>query len=103
MFYADNGYSEFYDTANILKIVRKMWNITNVKTPFAGQASRDDSREPVTDASDDKLSYVLQFASWVKLWQSKTVSSLSKDTSTAVHQTSIALVALAKDMITERN
>ena len=42
-----------------------MWDITNAKTPFAGQASRDDSqsREPVTDASDDKLSYLLQFAS----------------------------------------
>ena len=72
-----------------------MWNITNAKKPFAGQASRDDSREPVIDASDDKLSYLLQFASWVKLWQSKTVSSLSKETSTAVHQTSIALVACA--------
>ena len=65
MFYADNGYSEFYDTANILTIVQKMWDITNAKTPFASQASRDDSqsREPVTDASDDKLSYLLQFAS----------------------------------------
>ena len=49
------------------------------------------------------LSYLLQFASWVKLWRSKTVSSLSKETSTAVHQTSIALVALAKHIITERN
>ena len=80
-----------------------MWNITNTNAPFAGQASRDDSREPVTDASDDKLSCLLQFASWVKLWQSKTVSSLSKETSTAVYQTSIVLVALAKHMITERN
>ena len=42
-----------------------MWNITNVKESFAGQASRDDSREPVTDAPDDKLSCLLQFASWV--------------------------------------
>ena len=38
-----------------------------------------------------------------KILQSKTVSSLSKETSTAVHQTSIASVALAKHMITERN
>ena len=83
MFYADNGYPEFYDIAYILKIVRKMWNRNNVKTRFAGQASRDDSVEPVTDASDDKLSYLLQFASGVKQWQNKTVSSLSKETSTA--------------------
>ena len=93
MFYCDNGYPEFYDTAHFLKTVRKMWNTTDVKTRFTGQASRDDSLEPVTDASDDKLSCLLQFASWVKLWQNKTVSFLSKETSTAVHQTSIALVA----------
>ena len=29
LFYADNGYPEFYDTAHFLKIVRKMWNVTS--------------------------------------------------------------------------
>ena len=98
-YYGENGYPEFLQTANFMRAVRKMWNITNVKTVYAGQAKRDDTRQPVADVTDDKLEYLLHFASWVKDWSSKTVSSLSSQTSTAVQQTCTSLVGLARHML----
>ena len=44
-FYRDNSYPEFHDTANFSTIIRKMWNISNVKTPYVGKAKRDSTRE----------------------------------------------------------
>ena len=82
-----------------MRVVRKMWNITNVKTVYAGHAKRDDTRQPVADVTDDKLEYLLHFASWVKDWSSKNVLSLSSQTSTAVHQTYTALVGLTRHML----
>ena len=41
-----NGHSEFPDTAEFLRVVRKMWN---VKTPNVGQNKRDDSRQPIRE------------------------------------------------------
>ena len=61
-----------------MRAVRKMWNIINVKTVNAGQAKRDDTRQPVADVTDDKLEYLLHFASWVKDLSSKNVLSLSQ-------------------------
>ena len=78
-----------------MRAVGKMWNITNVKTVYAGQVKRDGTREPVTGVTDDKLEYLLHFASWVKDWSSKAVSYLSRQLSTAVQQTCTALVGLA--------
>ena len=97
--YGEKGYPGFLQTANFMRAVRKMWNITNVKTIYAGQAKVDDTRQPVADVTDDKLEYLLQFASWVKDCSSKTVSSLSSQTSTAIHQTCTALVGLARHML----
>ena len=98
-YFGENGYPEFLQTANFMRAGRKMWNITNVKTVYAGHAKRDDTRQPVADVTDDKLEYLLHFASWVKDWSSKNVLSLSSQTSTAVHQTCTALVGLTRHML----
>ena len=39
-FYGDKGYPEFHDTASLLTIIRKMRNISKVKTP-SGKAKHD--------------------------------------------------------------
>jgi len=43
-YYASHGHPEFTPTARFLKIVRKFWNIVNVKTPTAGQMKRDSTK-----------------------------------------------------------
>ena len=79
-FFGKNGYPEFIDAANFLKIIRKMWNITNVKSPGIGKAKRDSTREPIEECSAEQLDYLLNFASWIKDWNSKTTRSLTIQT-----------------------
>ena len=102
-YYAVNGYPLFKHTVNFLKIVRKMWNITNVKVPNVGQHKRDDSRKPIREPLDDNLHYLSEFGEWVKNWKSQTKLSLTSDTTTAVSHTCIALVELARHLLIYRN
>ena len=61
-FYSKNGHPEFIDTTKFLKIVRRMWNITNFKTTKIGQKKMDDSRQPIRKPADKNLLYLLEFA-----------------------------------------
>jgi len=97
-----SSHPEFADTVEFLKIVRKMWNITNVKTPKVGQKKRDDSRQVIRESTDENLHYLLDFAAWVKEWSGHSKLSLTQQTTAAVHQTCIALVELAKHMLEDR-
>ena len=45
-FYSKNGHPEFTNITESLKVIRKMWNITNIKTLKIGQKKMDDSRHP---------------------------------------------------------
>lgn len=101
-FYSKNGHPDFIDTALFLKIVRKMWNITNVKSPNAGQKKRDDSRRPICEPADPNLVYLSDFAAWVKEWNNYSKLSLTKQTTTAVYQTCTALGDLAKHMLHDK-
>ena len=80
-----------------------MWNITNVKSPGIGKAKRDSIREPIEECSAEQLDYLLNFASWIKDWNSKTTRSLTIQTYTlAVYQTCRVLVEVAKYMLSEK-
>ena len=39
----------------IVKMVTKMWNIINIKSPHAGFRTNDPDRNPFRDKSDDQL------------------------------------------------
>ena len=60
------GHPEFTDTAEFLKIVRKMWNITNARTLKIRQKNMDDSRQAIHKPADKNLLYFLEFAAWGK-------------------------------------
>ena len=79
-----------------------MWNITNIKTPKIDQNKMIDSRQPIRKPADKNLPNLLEFAAWVKEWNSQTKLSLTHQTTTAVYQTCTALVELAKHMLIER-
>ena len=102
-FYGKNGYPEFLNTVPFLKLVRRWWNITNVKTPMLGIKKRDPSRQPITTVNDEKIQFLLDFANWLKEWEESKTSGLSKETFLAVKQTSLALAMLAKYLLQHCN
>ena len=53
-FYGDNGFPEFQNTANFLIIIRKMRNISKVKTPSIGKAKCGSTCEQIKEATADR-------------------------------------------------
>ena len=52
-------------TGNMVRNVTKIWNILNVKTTSAGRRLNDPDREPITDANDPRLSFLVEIAQHV--------------------------------------
>ena len=101
-YYGKNGHLEFLETLPFFQLVRKAWNILNVKTPYLGQKKRDLTREPITSVDDWKLSFLLDFQAWLDSWEKSRKKGLTKETFTAMKQTSGAIVPLARYLLTEK-
>ena len=86
-------------TGNMVRNVSKMWNILNVKTTSAGRRLNDPDREPITDANDPRLSFLVEIAhcfNEMKSTYTHRVRSLTDDTSNALYLTLTGLVHLTK-------
>lgn len=86
-------------TGNMVRNVTKMWNILNVKTTSAGRRLNDPDREPITDANDARLSFLVEIAQCfneMKSTYTHRVRSLTDDTSNALFLTLTGLVHLTK-------
>ena len=46
------------DTAICVKMVTRMWNMINIKSPHAGYRTNDPGRNPFCDKSDERLIYM---------------------------------------------
>ena len=79
-FYGDNGFPEFQNTANFLIIIRKMRNISKVKTPSIGKAKCGSTCEQIKEATAEQLDYFVNFVSWVKDWKTLLIQSLTRET-----------------------
>ena len=53
-------------TAIFDKMVTKMWNIINIKSPHAAFRKNDPDRNPFRDKSDDRLQYLTKVATTYK-------------------------------------
>ena len=94
--YAKFGnHPEWAETASFLKIIRKWWNIVNVRTAFNGQMKRDETKEPIRSLEAWQLHFLKNFADWLTLWQSTKKMGLTSETFLAARQTSRALQNLA--------
>ena len=87
-------------TAIFVKLVTRMWNIINVKSPHAGYRTNDPDRQPFCDDSDKRFEYLSKVATMFKTMDNspkgRRLHSLTDDTSNALHQTLSGLVALIK-------
>ena len=45
------------DTAIFVKMITRMWNMINIKSPHAGYRTNDPDRNPFCDKSDERLVY----------------------------------------------
>ena len=98
-YYSDNGHPEFLATIPFMELVRKWWNIINVKTPFAGLRKRDYTRQPITSMEDEKLQFLLTFSDWLEEWEKSKKKGLSRETFLATQHSSKALALMAQHVI----
>ena len=89
----------FLDTANVLRVFMKLWNVLNVKTTSIGKFKRDITRDPVQSTDDWKLKYLDDMATFFELWQSFGILGLTKETFLAFQQTCRAISSLARYLI----
>ena len=54
---------EYTETANFLELIRRGWNLLNIKSTLTGQAKRDCNREPLESKNLDRLDFHLSFSS----------------------------------------
>ena len=58
-------------TEVMVRNVTKMWHILNVKTTSAGHRLNDPDREPIYDADDPRLSFIIEIADCFNEMKSK--------------------------------
>ncbi|XP_042146182.1 uncharacterized protein LOC121835767, partial [Ixodes scapularis] len=87
------------ETASFIEIIVKWWNIMNVKTPCKGMAKRDDFQKPLFPSMDDpKVDFLYNLLDWLEEWKSTdfTGGKLTPETHAALHQTTYALLEVAR-------
>ena len=87
-------------TTIFVKMVTKMWNIINIKSPHAGFRTNDPDNNPFRDKSDDHLQYLTKLATTYERMDNsprdQRMHSLTSDTSNALHRTLTGIVVLIK-------
>ena len=54
------------DAAIFVKMVTRMWNMINIKSPHTGYRTNDPDRNPFCDKSDERLVYICKLATMSK-------------------------------------
>lgn len=91
---------DFADTASVLELITKVWNVLNVKTLSKGLHKRDNFQDPVRSTLDWKLNFLEEFADFLARWQSSRSKGLSYETFIANIQTCRALAGFARFLLT---
>ena len=88
-YYAVHGYPEFEETAKVLRIIRDWFNRVNVKSKFSGQRTRDPHQTKIdVETVESATAYLAKFKDWVTKWKSSEEPGLSRQTFSALLQTS---------------
>jgi hypothetical protein len=101
-YYSDSSNRHSWkETSLCVQLFCKLWKITNVKTPAKGYHKRDLSQDPVTSVADWKLSFLLEFATYLEDWERSNMPGLSRETFLALKQTISAFVPLCRYLLSE--
>ena len=107
-YFSKNGHPEWKGTANFLRIIRRWWNIVNVKNKYAAQRTRDKVRTVIS--LDEKhgdlggIQWLQKFSKWLTKWREMDdiKCGLSKETFMTMKQTTDALCGLAMYLLEEK-
>ena len=93
----------FKDTAEFLKLVRKWFDVVNVKSPFIHKRLNDSTRKPVTRDCKDGLTYLQGFESMINRWIERDGrgNKISTDTLKGISYTCRSLIGLANYLLEE--
>ena len=95
------GCEGFSDTATFLELIRRWFNICNVKSPYASHRLNDKNRVALRTGCEDSersLQFITRFGEYMRHLL-EIGSPLTKDTCLAVYHTSKGLVALAQYLL----
>ena len=80
-----------------------MWQIINVKSPYAGANLNDPNRYPIDNLCDERLNFLQKMATSLKLMdrskKGKRIRALTSDTANALHVSLNGLVELTKTLL----
>ena len=99
LIYYSSSNPSWKDTAEFLTIIIEMWNIINVKNPSKGYHKRCCYMDPIKNSSDWKLTKLEEFYNLIDKWESSGNMGLTKETFSAVKQTSSAMIQCCKYLI----
>ncbi|KAG1708496.1 THAP domain-containing protein 1 [Nymphon striatum] len=94
-FYSDHENKDWIGTATFISHFLKLWSIINVKNKSVGKFKRDPYREPITTVTDGRLTYLYDFANFLKRWQQNKKFCLTKETFTVMHHMCVTLPQIA--------
>lgn len=96
----------FKETADFVEIICKWWGIFNVKTPVKGIHQRNEIMASLTaNKLDEKYKFLKKFLAWLDAWERMKCSTgaLSKETHTALVQTTYGMLQFTEYCIHELN
>ncbi|KAG1650685.1 THAP domain-containing protein 1 [Nymphon striatum] len=94
-FYSDHENKDWIGTATFISHFLKLWSIINVKNKSVGKFKRDPYREPIMTVTDGRLTYLYDFANFLKRWQQNKNCCLTKETFTVMHHMCVTLPQIA--------
>ena len=104
-FYGEIDKPEWLASARFLRIIRKWWDICNVRSACVGVREGDKDKEPISNEKCQQIRFLNTFAAWLKEWSimpASSKSALSKETFECAIQTSEALPKLCENLLTEK-
>ena len=99
------NFANFKDTAEFLELVRRWFNICNVKSPHMASRLNDDNRVPLRSncqKSAKSLQFLVDFGTFMRNWVQSdcpVTAKLSKDTGMAVYYTCRGLHGLTNYLL----
>ena len=101
-YYANNGFESFSQSADVLQIFRKWFNVVNVKSLYSAQRTRDVYRSAITKKDRGIVILFLTLFSWLEKWEMSKKPGLSKQTFAAALQTTKVLIHLQSYLLDDK-
>lgn len=100
-----NNIENYEDTAKFINIIKRWWDVVNVKTPLKGLRLRNEMQKPLTDdENDERRIFLNKLYMWLEAWESlPNDGKLTTETHDAFKFTTYALLEMTSYCVTELN